>query len=296
MFNDLLVNKLYVINGLSRSGNHLFISWLISGINDNNIVYFNNIKPTRLGFIEHEERGKEPLHKQLIINKYVITKDNVRKCKFDDFITKKLATTKMCKLLLDNKLKKVNTMIISIENKTSLIYDKIISIFPNCKQTYPIMIIRDYLNLIASRLESEKKLTSPLPADSIYYFTDNETIKWWIENYEYTKQKNTITFNYNKFICYNKEKKSLAKKLDIDYKKAKVTENKFGLLGFGTSFPNMDKTLKNYFSRYLIFINHPLISAALKNQELLNIIKNDFCLEIINDKINKICGKDVNKL
>ena len=44
MFYEKSIEKIYIINGLARSGNHLFISWLISSFNDNEVYYLNNIK------------------------------------------------------------------------------------------------------------------------------------------------------------------------------------------------------------------------------------------------------------
>ena len=51
MFYKNHIEKIYIINGLARSGNHLFITWLISTFNDNEVYYLNNIKPSYYGLI-----------------------------------------------------------------------------------------------------------------------------------------------------------------------------------------------------------------------------------------------------
>ena len=45
MFYENHIEKIYKIKGLARSGNHLFINWLLTTFNNNEVYYLNNIKP-----------------------------------------------------------------------------------------------------------------------------------------------------------------------------------------------------------------------------------------------------------
>ena len=107
-----------------------------------------------------------------------------------------------------------------------------------------IFIMRDLLNLTASRLEYMKHLEQGYPM-----FTDQIFINNWLDYFYYTKKENIITLNYNEFLI----KKDFYitnqfKKLNILYKKN--IEKTHTLFGKGSSF---SKNNKNYLERYKLF-------------------------------------------
>ena len=201
-------------------------------------------------------------------------------------LRKNLVSTKKMNDFLHNK-KNIKILIFTMENKKINKIDWINNIFINCKNKYNIIVIRDILNLFSSRLQSEKNLEKK----DEYYETDKITIDWWMNNYSYIKKKKYITFNYNKFLCYTVSRKSLAKKLEIDYNKAKITLNLFGLTS-GSSFKNNITNKSDYFMRWTKYKNHSLIKSLLHDNKIIEILCKDFsmCLNIDNKKI-KICKK-----
>ncbi len=115
-----------------------------------------------------------------------------------------------------------------------------------------------------------------------------------MNNYSYIKNKKYITFNYNKFLCYTVSRKSLANKLNIDYDKAKITLNLFGLTS-GSSFINNVTNKSDYFMRWTEYKNNPLIKRLIKDDKIIKILCKDFsmCLNFDKKKI-KICKKIYN--
>ena len=280
MFYKNYIEKIYIINGLARSGNHLFITWLISTFNDSEVYYLNNIKPSYYGLITKEKVDID------IISKYhTVTNDNKYGKKIDKDIRKKLVDTKNMNRFLYNK-KRIKILIISMENKKIEKIDMLINLFIKYKHIYKCVVIRDILNLFSSRIQSEKKLNNKK-----YYNTDEITIDYWLDNYYNAKKNNYIVFNYNKFLCYNVTRKSLAKKLDIDYSKTKITLNLFGLTS-GSSFKNNITNKSDYFMRWSEYKNNPLVENLIQNKNIRQILCKDFsmCLNFDKKKI-KICKK-----
>lgn len=283
MFCKNEIEKIYIINGLARSGNHLFLTWLISTFNHNEIYYLNNIKPTYYGLI-----GNKKLNMDKIRKYHTVTNDNKYGLKIDKEIRKNLVSTKEMNNFLFRQ-KKIKVLVISMENKRVEKIDIMANLFVNCKKFYKCIIIRDILNLFSSRIKSEQLILS-----NNFYKTNNITIDYWLDNYNYINNKNYIVFNYNKFLCYAVSRKALAKKLDIDYKKARITLNLYGLTS-GSSFKNKITNKSQYFMRWTKFKDNELISKLLNDDLIINILCKNFsmCLNFSNKKI-KVCKKIYN--
>lgn len=73
MFYNNHIESIYIINGLARSGNHLFISWLISALGDEEVYYLNNIKPT---FYKLLGDGDGDMDIDKIFKYHTVTNDN----------------------------------------------------------------------------------------------------------------------------------------------------------------------------------------------------------------------------
>lgn len=284
MFYENNIERIYIVNGLARSGNHLFISWLISTFNEKEVYYLNNIKFYQYGLI-----GNKKLNIAKIQKCHAITSDNKYGLKLDKSVRKNLVSMNEMNDFLHNK-KSIKILIFTMENKKINKIDWINKLFINSKNKYNIIVIRDILNLFSSRLQSEKKLEKKENC----YETDKITIYWWLNNYSYIKNKKYITFNYNKFLCYAVTRKALAKKLNIDYDKAKITLNLFGLTS-GSSFQNNITDKSDYFMRWTKYKNNPLIKSLIQDDKIIKILCKDFsmCLNFDKKKI-KICKKIYN--
>jgi hypothetical protein len=283
MFYNNNIENVYIINGLARSGNHLFISWLISSFKNHEVYYLNNVKPTIHGIINNS------LDLDTIFKYHTVTSNNRYGNKLDNEIKNKLVNNNNMKKFLYNR-KKIKVLIISMENKKIDKLDLLSTYFTNAKNIYKCIIIRDIVNLFSSRIESEKNMKYQRARET-YYLTDEITIDYWLDNYSYINNKNYIIFNYNKFLCYVVTRKTLAKKLNIEYDKTKISLNKFGVTA-GSSFKknNNINNKSSYFMRWLKNKDNKLIINLLDNSKIMKILCKDFsmCLNF-NTKEIKIC-------
>lgn len=276
------INNLYIINGLARSGNHLFITWLLSSFDMKTTCYLNNVKLNKFNFFSDNIDIKK------LIKKCLITSDNNLGEKIDDNIKKNLLSTKKC-IKFIKKNQNIENLILSVENQNlETIYD-IQNKFFNVNKIYKIIILRDLLNLFASRIESEKKFTNL--DNNIYYRTDNITIDYWLNNIKAINDDNFIVYNYNKFLCVPDFKDNLAKQLNINNNNLKITFNKFGLTK-GSSFKQDSLNITDYFLRWKKYLDNDLIKLILDNNNLLDIICKNFYLCISDNKIT-ICNNDL---
>jgi hypothetical protein len=278
-------DKVYIVNGLARSGNHLFLSWLISGFNKGEVYYLNNVKPRYYGLIG----GKEKLHLDKIIKYHTVCSDNKYGKKLDDNIRLNLVKQKeMNDFLMGKPDQKIKVLILSMENKKVKRIEEVANKFTNATKIYKCIVIRDILNLFSSRIESELLLSRK----SDYYETDKVTIDYWMDNYDHINNQKYITYNYNNFLCYLEFRKKLAKKLDINFKKTKITYNKYGLTQ-GSSFKENAKGPKTiFFLRWLKNKDHKLIKFLLNDEKILGILCQDFsmCLNL-DKKVALLCRK-----
>ena len=260
-FNILKKAKtIYLINGLRRSGNHLFIGYLISGLKKK-VYFLNNLKNSTLLNDKFDYN---------IMDSYL----------FDNNIHKKILNIHN----FEKKINKNNTLIISVEDKDIKKYNN----FKNKLKTktnkiIEIVVIRDILNNFASRIKKG------MNEDLNLYIIDKITIKYWNELYNKCKDKNIICFNYNKFI-YNKDnyKDKLNKKLKLINPKEIVS-----LAAKGSSFNPGNKkkqNLKDYFTRFLLYTDNEIIQKILNDEKILKILKKDFLLDVSKTKI-KYCNK-----
>ncbi len=297
MFFNSEIDKVYLINGLSRSGNHLFITWLLSSFEISDTVYFlNNVYP----------KSDFSLYNDSVINvpklmKFrVATRDKGNQGEYINHeIRHKLASKQQTLYFLQGKIKKAKVLIISIENNFVDILDFFEKRFTNTKKIYKIIIIRDVLNLFSSRFEAEQKVIKNIKkSDPNFlwhtYETDLLTFGYYVNNLFSTFNKNYITFNYNNFVLENNFRKELAKKLNIDYNKTLITHSKFLT---GSSFKNNenDNDVYKYFMRWYNYKDNKLIKFFMDNKELMDLMCKifNFCFED-NNKILKIKNYTIN--
>jgi hypothetical protein len=301
MFFHSEIERVYLINGLSRSGNHLFITWLLSSFeNEDNIYFLNNIYPKS----DFSLYNQKKVNIERLMNLRVASKDEQDQGQYiDEDIRKKLASKKNTKDFLEGKIKKAKVLIISIENNFTDILDFFERRFTNVGKVYKVIVLRDILNLFASRFEAEKKVIVEIQKKNPNfkwhtYETDLLTFGYYINNLFSSFNKNYITYNYNKFILEKDFQKELAKKLDIDYDKTMITESKF-LTGSSFKHNQHNKSIYKYFMRWYEYKNNKLIKFFMENDELMNLMCDIFyfCLEdnILSIKNIKINTQSISK-
>jgi hypothetical protein len=286
MLTDNNIDRVFIIGGLARSGNHLFISWLLSSFDEGEVYYLNNVNLKKTGLTSNVKYDPERL-----IKYYMVSSDNQQGKHFDESISKNLATEKQVARFIKGNVK-IKTLLISVENKESHQLEDLEAAFKKAKKIYKIIITRDILNLFSSRIAGYEKYKK-LGIFNTVMRTDKITINYWLENYEASKSKKFINFNYNQFLCSKAYQKKLAKKLDINFKKTKITLNNFGM---GSSFKDIGSGIEKYFLRWKEHKAHPLIMHLLENYNIVKILCSDYemCINLEGDVLT-YCNKYVSK-
>jgi len=243
--------NIYLVNGLRRSGNHLFLGYLISGLKKKT-YFLNNIASHTLS------TG--------IIKDYRTAQSNL----FDYQISKNIKN--LNKIYYDDNF----NLVFSIEDKNVMKMNMFYDILKSRKnRVFKIIVIRDIYNTMSSRL---KKADWNKQVDDV-------TINYWNDLYKESKKKNIITFNYNKFICdkYNYREK-LNKSLNLKNPIISISKASGGSSFSQGKLISQDK--KNYFTRFEDFKNNEIIKKLLKDKKLLKITKKDFNLDIKKNKVD----------
>ena len=228
---------IYIVNGLRRSGNHLFLGYLISGLPEKT-YFLNNLKTWSLEKDKFIYKESESYLFNKDINEHILT---LNKLQYDDDIN----------LVISLEDKKYETML-KFEKKLKSKNNKIIK----------IIVIRDILNTFASRI-AKANHNKPV---------DKGTIEYWMNLYN--NMKNAIVFNYNKFILNkNDYQYKLNKKLGL--KKPIIAVSHASQGSSFNKGSNKVKNNKNYLLRYKK-INNNIIKTLLKDKKILKILKDDF--------------------
>ncbi len=285
MFFDTQIDRLYLINGLSRSGNHLFIEWLISSFNKGEVYFLNNIYPRNQ--FDLYDRRKINI-KELLKSKAATSDGKNESQSMNPNNIEKLVTKKEMLDLLTGRTKKIKVLIMSIENNLSDILYVFENRFVNAKKVYKIIILRDILNLTASRFEADRKIIVELkkkdPSFAWHsYNTDFVTSGYWMDNYLKIHDENFIIYNYNKFLLNETFRKELARKLNINYDKTEIVQSKFLT---GSSFKNNNNPdILKYFTRWTQYKENELIKYLSENSEIRDILCDEFYFCIKGDKL-----------
>ncbi len=284
-------DKIYLINGLSRSGNHLFITWLISAFEDNSVYFLNNVYPKQhLSIYSNNQLNIDTLMKNSVAT---IDGDDQGKYIEEEDIRKKLVKKEDMKNMLEGKIKKAQVLILSIENNFVNILDMVGALFKKYNHMFKVIILRDVLNLFASRFEAETKLIKNIKKNDPdfkwhIYETDIITFGYYINNLMEYNKPNYISYLYNQFIMDENYKKNLAHMLQIDYNKAMVTKSKFLK---GSSFQNnANETIEKYFMRWYLYRNNKYIQFFMNDDYLMKLMKTifDFSLQKNSLKVKNI--------
>jgi hypothetical protein len=285
MFFNTRIDRLYLVDGLSRSGNHLLITWLLSSFLENregySVYFLNNIYPKSHFHLYNEKK----VNIKKIMATSAATRDgDDQGMDVNESIRGVLSTKREMEDLLKGKTKHIHVLIMSIENNLVDILDFYEKRFKNAKKVYKIIILRDVLNLFASRLEAERKVVKDIQKNNPNfkwhtYDTDVLTFMYYLNNIEHSFDKKYIAFNYNHFVLDVEYHKKLAKRLDIDYYKTKVLQTKF-LMGSSFKDEKNDDKYK-YFMRWIRYKHDEFIKFFLEDKDLMERMCKlfDFCVE-----------------
>ena len=244
---DILRNKakkIYIVNGLRRSGNHLFLGYLISGLRKK-VYFLNNIKTWSLNVKSFDYKNSDSYLFNNEIHKNILGIHNI----YDD-----------------NDV----TIIISLEDKKFDVMEKFEkALKTKNNQIIKIIVIRDILNNFASRIV-KKNHNKPV---------DNQTIEYWKNLYNHMNDKETIIFNYNKFIL---NKNNYRKKIN-EVLKLKKPIIAVSTASQGSSFNIGSTEIQNtnkYLTRYKTVSNNEIIKKILNNKNFTNILEKNFEMKI----------------
>jgi hypothetical protein len=193
------------------------------------------------------------------------------------------------------------------------------NLYNRCNKMYKIIILRDILNCFASRFQAicdrNNKYWSQnidpvfvnLVKDGGFFKTNIDTLQLWKSHYYLSKEEQYVVFNYNLFLCQDDYKKLVFNNLDLPFNELLYKSK--SSFGHGSSYTHSDETkeILDLFSRFYngyvcnsrinnilikkLNINYmQLLNYILNDQELLNIIKTDFLIDIQkkNNSTNKL--------
>jgi len=206
LLTDYRAHRIYVFNGLRRSGNHLAIQYVISGMDDGQVVLLNDVVRRVL------EKGQGRLRDCLPW--FVLQEDQ----SFGEVVNRKLMTRENLQKLLEAG-DDIPCLIVSLEEKSVENSRSVRRFFlsmlieptaPSCL----VLVCRDILNTVASRLE----FNASIRLNGIIMPVDADTVKFW-RSYLHAQaaDPSIVLFNYNRFLLDNDYKKSLADHFALDY-------------------------------------------------------------------------------
>lgn len=293
---ELTYDYIYIIHGLRRSGNHLAIQWIMSHFENNTILLLNNIR------MNYFRRYKD----------YLILQNTFQNA-FGEYDAKLYDKETFEESINKGKIK---ILILTLEDKNIKQLKELQSMFESSQsnQKHTIIIIRDLLNTLGSRLQFKNNKYKEIKKQKLLEETQNSKIEnteiknkiknisseikkmpvdnytkiYWSNNLSYAlnnENNNIHIFNYNKFITndYN-YKTTLASNLSLPNNNVGST-NATEILptpnfGDGSSFGSENK---DYLNRWKDFKTDEFITDA---KDYLNNLKINNDNEI-NDKMKE---------
>ena len=262
---DIKSKNYYFVNGLRRSGNHFFISWIIS--NYKRVLFINdvNCKP----IIDKKYHLKE-------LETKICYKENNY---FVDSINNNLISNREDIFTIDD----IDCLIFSMEDKTDETFYKTIKYFNKIIHKRPVskyfkaIVIRDLLNLMGSRLEGIKNLKNDNRTTKSLK-VDRYVIDVWMNM---NNDKKSVLFNYNKFILnIGNYRDDIGKKINLPTLSDDVLL-KVPQFFFGSSFnPNSQSRAKinDLLNRYKSHQNNKFILEIVNNENLMSILSKDYLI------------------
>lgn len=248
--------KILTVNGLSRSGNHAIIRWIIAQYEDSGFQVFFHNNATKKFLENFNSRGGGGLHGLKIPNPKVI--EIIRHLNQDD--------------------KKI--FIISFED---LIFDeKISQLFEFADLN--IIILRDPFNLFSSRIEGLLPPRGRKDSD-LSELPDSEIEKYLLQHKEFVGEtnflKNKITISYNSWVLEELYRKKITENdLKIKFTDAKYKQRACSSFGAKAPLELPSEKPEDFLSRYKFYLNDSIFSKVKNKKEFLDISRNLFNMSI----------------
>lgn len=315
--------RIYLISGLRRSGNHLLLQLLNCVFDDNSILFINDFPSLMANDSENQEEQyydftNEKKFKKALVN--ISYGHSTFKCEQGQNTTKLMTPNTINNLKNESKnwtIKSKKILIMSFEDQYIFRMDMVEnSLKSHCTNIKKIIIIRDILNCFSSRIkalcERNKNyqnidpLFEKIVKKGTYFKTDYTTLDIWKEHLykSYYNNSEYIVFNYNIFLCDEDKKKELITKLDIKYNPElfKYTST----FGHGSSYDSV-QTATNSIIKYYSRFNEPICDNNLKeffkniflDKQIINYLNEYFKMKILqiddNNYMLDICDETHNK-
>lgn len=248
--------KFITVNGLSRSGNHAIIRWIVGQYKDSGFEPFFHNNAIR-NFMEFMSlRGGGAMEGYPIPNP-------------------KLHEIVMHMTANDKKM-----FAISFED---LIFDQRLGEITNFAD-HNVIILRDPFNLFASRIEGLPPPRGKRGHEKTADKQENE-IKKYISQYEEFVGKtnylsNKICINYNSWVSDKDYRKSIAEQFGIEFTDARYGQRANSSFGRGASLSLPSEKSEDFLSRYKAYLEEPLFGKIKNNEYLVSIAKDTFGVEL----------------
>jgi hypothetical protein len=234
-----------------RSGQHLIISWLCTGIG--NVLHFNHCR----FFLSRFRLELQPLTgRRLLYQNEQATDDSGIQ-----------GRNKLQQSL--KSIESVSDILYSMEDLSpeAQPFDALIEQNP-AKQ---IIILRDPCNWIASSIKHGKSSKLKLESKIQLY---KSLLRLALKSPE---SSNLTFINYQQFVANPEYRKKIANRLQLSYfEAAEETLSETPDFGGGSSFQNEIHTVEALFSRWKSFKNDPLFLEMIRDEELWELSENFF--------------------
>lgn len=268
------LGTIWLVAGLRRSGNHMIIGWLLSGIKSP-AYFFNDV------YFSRPHDGKIHKYNQTEYQSLHGTLQN-----------------KLLKHATFYQQGKGKDLVISLEDRSIERLDELYNaVKPWSNRTIKVLVMRDLLNCLASRLAHIRKSIQNKQKPQMR--ADAETIRYWKSYHRYGVQSpDTLTIRYNDMVdCFDqyqedpkdrtimrwgggdsKYLEQLTHQLSIDLRTTTITTSNYG---GGSSFgDNHIHGKDRYLKRWEKYRTHPLIRLVLKDRQLMGQLKKDYNIMI----------------